>query len=738
MVLGALNLGPFSYFQSLPFINLQHSSDPRWFTSGGSPTTTYVGSDFWLTGFANGTNYYCILRQGSSRNYIRTGSYVMKWTHQAGLAVTIDGDPGVTNRLLVSNGRYTFDIDDPQLALLRFRVVNTSGGAINVNDIKICYAAHEGRMDAGELFDPDYLAAVRCSLIRFMDWSFAKSTTLVPAAYADWRTESFRSWAAHDVNNTFPGTVIGKLGTALECDIQVNAPTGATDAAMESWLADIESEYPNGNAYLGFSNEAWNTASSVHAYLRDTKFTGLTAYDGDGNVAGSPTAMQKAAAALADGSAALWAAGATVFGSRMRRVLEGQAANFNQMKPAFEYIDPRSSTRIKNIMQAGDLYMDAPYFEPATTATFIAVTKKWLCENEAYNFTDAQWMESMEQGSANMLPTWSAVNASVAAKNAAIGRSSYECGQHIRLADFEPASVYTTTVDDVNDLLVASVSLVAGFTNGEQAYVSFGTMAAMSVQTRTPYIKLSGTDSLELYSDAALTTRITLSVLGGTHQCDNYTRMVLLDTKIKGLANGTPMRDVYRDTYFPDVFEALGFVHFNHYSDVGDHPAGEQWALTRSHVETLTPRHQWFLDTFGAEEAEEVAQPTSGGGGKRKKKRPIVYDDGYEPEIRKKVVVSKVPGPKVDDGLELQIESAIAERRELISELNRLRKVQQLTIVGIAKIAELTHARTQLDEEIKRLKEQKRKRARLLLQELNRIEQEDEDLRVMTFIASEL
>ena len=136
----------------------------------------------------------------------------------------------------------------------------------------------------------------------------------------------------------------------------------------------------------------------------------------------------------------------------------------------------------------------------------------------------------------------------------------------------------------------------------------------------------------------------------------------------------------------------------------------------------------FFGDSSGATELTAPPESLTGGAKAKKRKPWPAFDDDYdEPRKVKPVVVSNIVKPKVED-FTAQIKAAVAQRKSLVSEIARLRRVEQLTAVGIAKIAELRYSRSLIDAEIERLRKLKRARQEF---------EEDEEMMV-AFIVSEL
>ncbi len=135
-------------------------------------------------------------------------------------------------------------------------------------NVKIFQVAHETVLNAGAIFDPDWLTEVsRFAVLRTMDWQATNLSQAV--AYTDLPTESSHFWmpASDDMPGNvitsgqkvgMPATLLAKLATQSGKPVWVCIPHKFTDAAVASF-ATVLRDNTSVPIYYEYSNEVWNS-----------------------------------------------------------------------------------------------------------------------------------------------------------------------------------------------------------------------------------------------------------------------------------------------------------------------------------------------------------------------------------------------------------------------------------------------------------------------------------------------
>lgn len=216
-------------------------------------------------------NYLVLLNpQGLTYGHSYAGT-AMKATWTKGGGVTsINASGDVTSGTTDLAGRsFTFTLNATTVApqggfctgnvQLNFNL--TSGGEPPTN-IKIFKAAHESRVLAGEIFDPDWYAETsQWAFYRFMDWS---ETNGSPAEdYADLTATETQFWRGANITGILqrgcPVSAMVVLGNLTLKPIWICIPHLFTDAAVTELANYIKTNLnPAVHVYFEYSNENWN------------------------------------------------------------------------------------------------------------------------------------------------------------------------------------------------------------------------------------------------------------------------------------------------------------------------------------------------------------------------------------------------------------------------------------------------------------------------------------------------
>lgn len=231
-LLGKLQVGLsglFSFSLQMPIINQLKCGNPIQIIDDGvsyfastprgsplSPWGVYLDNDGELINPLPATVshwtriFYTQPQDGLPAGFSRTGQqWVLKW----------DGDPNLTifaislaNVVRVGarlTGTWTDNTSNKQITFSNFSSTNPP------RNIRLCRADYEARMDAGEVFSPDYLAdSMRiCGVVRFMDWQ-STNNQRVGLSYAGLPSEAYCTWggstATPGINAGLPVSVMSK------------------------------------------------------------------------------------------------------------------------------------------------------------------------------------------------------------------------------------------------------------------------------------------------------------------------------------------------------------------------------------------------------------------------------------------------------------------------------------------------------------------------------------------------
>ena len=165
---------------------------------------------------ANGANILFFSARWTSDGYNRIGEqWILKWD-----GIASDGQLSCPRRLRVRVGNrieWVWSVNEGDQ-----RVVFSD---IDLNDpprnIRLCEARHEALLDAGELFNPDWLAKVRegSGIIRFMDWQ-STNGNLSTLHFSDIPDENYCSYGGDSktplIRGGLPVTIMSALANKVQ------------------------------------------------------------------------------------------------------------------------------------------------------------------------------------------------------------------------------------------------------------------------------------------------------------------------------------------------------------------------------------------------------------------------------------------------------------------------------------------------------------------------------------------
>jgi hypothetical protein len=577
-VRGWLGVEGISYFGAKPFIDWIHTAHPYWNNNATPPA--YQGAGGWLYAIPNNSNDGLIIHTTpeNAEPYtcgLPSRPFTIKavWNEPL-LTVSFDTGAGLSHQNNSAtppagwSNACSIQVDS-ETVTVTLRVKNLSGSTLasTKKQIAVYLSANEARFTAGETFDQNWKLSLRRGSqgaygVRVMGWNRPNTMGYASPgdgslggsiAFTDFAAETDRCW------EFVPWSVIGKLGRDLDCNLWVNVHSQCTDACVTSAATDVFAYLPSTRVVkVESGNEAWNRGGVFSLdgnWLRDTKSVGLSVVDGDGNA--STNDNDKIACAMAECAARSWAAFENIGGTnRVVRVLGGQAASFNTTaNAALEYTVANNpalarygAVKIKAIVQQGAI---APYF--VATSGGVQFDLKTMCKNKIYNNGDAYLTTAFEDSIDNVQVGWvNSWKTSLAAKAPQATLTAYEAGGEALFALETAATMYSFTINTGDNTMLSASSIASDFDDGDRVRRSFFATEPASVTAGTVagkatwYVKKNGTTKLEFYSDAALTSRVTLDGdTAVTWTFDNITRAEALSSYIKGNLDGAPGATLY-------------------------------------------------------------------------------------------------------------------------------------------------------------------------------------------------
>ena len=320
----------------------------------------------------------------------------------------------------------------------RIVVQNVSGGQMLFNitstdpahtgdymrNISLVPQEYEALHDAGEIFNPDWLAVVQDAReLRFMDWM--KTNGVTHATWDDRPQVGDVSW-----QGGVPVEVMVELANQTGTEPWFNMPAGADEAYIRNFATYVRDHLnPALQAHVEYSNEMWNWA------FAQTQWLGAQAKAAWGSSDGA--AWLDYAAMLATKSALIWD---DVFGAdadvRVDNVMGTQTASTGigtrlLTAPLWKTMDPSGYVAPSSVF---DSLAVTTYFGGATMASgtlrdeLLAVLK--TPGVDATDWLAAKLMDPTYSQSIPQIETWWASNKALADKYG-LDLVAYEGGQHV-------------------------------------------------------------------------------------------------------------------------------------------------------------------------------------------------------------------------------------------------------------------------------------------------------------------
>ena len=291
------------YLEPWSFSNLAHIA-AGWDDGNGSYSAFENPSTNWLENItAGGSARLSVIPAGRDPHigYFPPGDYQV--SSASGVYCTVYGT-GVTNVTQGTNASRTayFTIADPGLnvanqADLTVQVFNGTGVTIaSMNDLYIGLVSSKAAHDAGDIFDPRFIAQLKgTNFVRFNDWFGLNGDLCYSLDPAKLNVESNRSWAdLYKQERQVPVSVAAKLCKRLNCGMWFGVPVGNDKASYSAVAATdvitvrvyingaLQTTFPHGYSngdkvtFWGYSGtQAAGITGGVVYYARDVTATTL-------------------------------------------------------------------------------------------------------------------------------------------------------------------------------------------------------------------------------------------------------------------------------------------------------------------------------------------------------------------------------------------------------------------------------------------------------------------------------
>ncbi|MFZ1469527.1 MAG: hypothetical protein WAT09_11205 [Paracoccaceae bacterium] len=175
------------------------------------------------------------------------GRYVLRYDGQGDLALE-----GRITEVSNSTGQVVFDYTPGEGAVILTLSALDPGDPLR--HIRVVRQDRVAAADAGQIFNPDWLARVRgVKGLRFMDWMAANDSTL--ATVAERPKPGDYSWARNGV----PAEVMVALSNELHAEPWLTLPHGASDDLVRLYAGVVRDGLaPDLRVWVELSNEVWN------------------------------------------------------------------------------------------------------------------------------------------------------------------------------------------------------------------------------------------------------------------------------------------------------------------------------------------------------------------------------------------------------------------------------------------------------------------------------------------------
>lgn len=207
--------------------------------------------------------------------WIKTGTYVLKWNGAGSMNTN-----GISSTLINSNRReFSVGLSNTFLQL------SATGPVFN---IRLCHIDHEAALDAGELFNPDFVVWLQswsnAHAIRPMDWQMVNFGNISSVSQIPTLTNISWCWERADKAGV-PPELLGELGKKTNRPVWLTMHYLQTDASITEYYTRIRDRDPTGTwkVIIEIVNEAWNFGFPVSNYFINTYSQSITNINSNGD-----------------------------------------------------------------------------------------------------------------------------------------------------------------------------------------------------------------------------------------------------------------------------------------------------------------------------------------------------------------------------------------------------------------------------------------------------------------------
>jgi Ca2+-binding RTX toxin-like protein len=185
--------------------------------------------------------------------------------------LTYDGKASVSiaNAKIISNtaGKIVFDYTGPADRPDVYVVFSKLDPANPIGDVHLVRADQQDLFNAGELFNPAFVAKVaQMGVVRMMDWGDTNDSTV--SSWNERTTLADASWSKQ-ASDGVPIEAMVQLANEAHVDLWYNVPTKADDNYVTNAMTYIRDHLAAGlKVHVEYSNEVWNASFAANGYAQ--------------------------------------------------------------------------------------------------------------------------------------------------------------------------------------------------------------------------------------------------------------------------------------------------------------------------------------------------------------------------------------------------------------------------------------------------------------------------------------
>jgi hypothetical protein len=600
----ALNMGPTVGWDAYqPYLNLVKGTIDNW-------SQPFVDANGEVQALPPGRTIAMNVWYGLGGSYqkVKTGRYVVKWNGGAATLTIVCAGATIGPQ---EGNRRTFElqqVSDRTSGQLKLAFSNDTRAPIDIRGLVVCHASHEALLEAGEIFNPDWIAACgpRLASVRTMKPMAIENSVVASAAQL--KREASQSWSANEDASTggMPYTVAARLAARLGCDLHAPVPIRGTQALYDEIARQIASvaEF-TGVVDAEVGNENWNGSYNARDWL--------------GNVFGKAQSPPLDAAQAEAQKALMWfhALAKALPRERIRRVFCGQAADGfwagSWFDRAMRHVDRDGLVeRGAPLFAIVDELRIALYVTPATSSAPDGSGELFHTRLKNIDWkrqSDAALDALFANGQAIAESRLAAFLRYAAALRAGLSCSSYEWGQGcIASVAGWAGTTYLGTVSPSENTLVWHASTPASFSDGD-AWLLFGDAFPVRGYQRGTFVYAKAKDAKSAWlfasdgarrADAGNAGDGAIELDGGApgrlFAADNFSRAQEFGERIKTYLDGNAGRAMY-ERFFAATVGARKLRAVCHLYDFAGYSQGTyvtMWGLKSGIYAADTPRYLWW------------------------------------------------------------------------------------------------------------------------------------------------